>query len=269
MSTGDDPRDPARPGLIILPAGETFDGRERTLSRAAYELQISATVHSASCGHPGYVPGRYLASLGAETAALAAELCAAGMWERFSGGYRLLDWDAVEFCLSLAREREAPDPQAIARAQERERQKEREALVFAPLARAMVAAPPCAACGAPATRIELVAPGQLPAQWEQWPSTVRHSIRRQREPGQWWFLFKGIAAYNGYGDPIDASRAGKIAQAFQPPLSFAQVHTAGFYDDAGFCEDCDAPYCYHDWHVTESGFGYCPCGHGKSLDWYW
>ena len=108
----------------------------------------------------------------------------------------------------------------------------------------MVVTPPCAACGTPSARIELVAPGHLPAGWEQWPGTVQASIVRQRQPGQWYLLFKGVATYNGYGDPIDASRAGRIAQAFRPPLRFAQVHTAGFYDDAGFCQDCDAPYCY-------------------------
>jgi hypothetical protein len=53
------------------------------------------------------------------------------------------------------------------------------------MAEAMVVTPPCAACGAPATRIELVGPGQLPAQWEHWPRTVRDSFRRHRGPGQW------------------------------------------------------------------------------------
>ena len=129
--------------------------------------------------------------------------------------------------------------------------------------------PPCAACGTPSARIELVAPGQLPAQWEQWPSTVQGNILRQREPGQWYLLVTGLATDNGYGDPIDASRAGRIAQAFRSPLRFAQVHAAGFYDDAGFCPDCDAPYCYQHWHVSETGYGYCPHGHGKSLDPHW
>jgi len=97
---------------------------------------------------------------------------------------------------------------------------------------------------------ELVAPGQPPAEWEQWPSTVQDSIVRQRQPGEWYLLFKGVAAYSGYGDPIDASRAGRIAQAFRPPLCFAQFFTAGFYDDAGFCQDCDAP--------TATSTGTCP-----------
>ena len=80
---------------------------------------------------------------------------------------------------------------------------------------------------------------------------------------------RGVATYNGYGNPIDAARAGRIALAFRPPLCFAQVHLAGFYDDAGFCADCDVPYCYRHWHVSGTGYGYCPRGHGKSLDPHW
>ena len=99
------------------------------------------------------------------------------------------------------------------------------------MAEPIVVTPPRASCGTPCARIELVAPGQLPPEWEQWPSTVQGNILRRREPGQWYLLVKGIATYNGYRDPIDASRAGRIAQAFRPPLRFAQVHTAGFYDE--------------------------------------
>ena len=47
---------------------------------------------------------------------------------------------------------------------------------------AVMAAELCSACGAPATRIELVAPGQLPAQWEHWPPVVRDSFLRHRGP---------------------------------------------------------------------------------------
>ena len=68
----------------------------------------------------------------------------------------------------------------------------------------------------------------------------------------------------GYGDPIDARRAGRITQAFRRPLHFGQVHTAGFYDDAGFCQDCDAPYCYHHWQLSGSGYGYCPAATARA-----
>ena len=117
----------------------------------------------------------------------------------------------------------------------------------------MVITPPCLVCGSPSTRIELVMPGELPAGWKQWDSDRQGFFLLHRDPGQWHLIFKGIATENGNtGDPIEASRAELITQAFQPPLSYAQVHTAGFYDDAGFCQDCDAPYCYRHWHVSEN-----------------
>ena len=55
---------------ISMAAGETFDGQERCFTRTAYNLQVTATCHSASCGHPGFVPDDYLGqleSLGTET----------------------------------------------------------------------------------------------------------------------------------------------------------------------------------------------------------
>jgi hypothetical protein len=263
---GDNPEDPGHLSFILMLDTETFDGQERVMSRAAYDLQVLATSHSASCGHPGFVPDDYLEhldGLAIETTITAAELCTIGMWERAGAGYRVLDWEAVEVCLDQVRQRWGEDEQALAR------EREREALVQAQMAQAMVVTPPCAVCGTPSARVELVAPGRLPAEWEQWPRTVQDSIERQRQPGQWYLLFKGVAAGNGYGDPIDASQAGRIAQAFGPPLSFARVHRAGFYDDAGFCQDCDAPYCYRHWNVSEGGYGYCPGGHGKSLDPHW
>jgi hypothetical protein len=264
--TADDDENLGHPRFIRMRAEDTFDGQERVFTWAAYDLQVQATAHSARCGHPGYVPDDYLEhldGLGIETTITAAELCTIGTWERVGCGYRVLDWDAVEFCLDLVRQDNGEDPRALAW------DREHEARIQARMATPIVVTPPCAACGAPSARVELVAPGQVPAEWEQWPSTVRASIVQRREPGQWYLLVKGIATYNGDGDPIDASRAGRIAWAFRRPLCFAQVHTAGFYDDAGFCPDCDAPYCYQHWHVSESGYGYCPRGHGRSLDPYW
>jgi len=264
--TADDDEDLEHPRFIRMRAEDTFDGQERVFTRAAYDLQVQATAHSARCGHPGYVPDDYLEhldGLGIETTTTAAELCAIGTWDRVGGGYRVLDWEAVEVCLDQVRRRRGEDPQALAW------ERDREAKMRAQMARAMVVTPPCAVCGTPAARVELVAPGQWPAGWEQWPGTVQHSIIREREPGQWYLLFKGIAAGNGYGDPIDASRAGRISWAFRPPLRFAQVHTAGFCDDAGFCPGCDAPYCCRHWHVSGTWYGYCPRGHGRSLDPRW
>jgi hypothetical protein len=255
--------DPGRAGFIRMPASETFDGRERVMTREAYDLQVLATAHSAYCGHPGFVPDDYLEHLDGlhiETTITAAELCAIGMWQRTGGGYRVLDWEAVEICLDSVRLRNGEDPRALAW------DADHEARFRASMPAPIVVTPPCAACGTPSARIELTAPGHLPAGWEQWPAAVQASIARERQPGQWYLLAAGPAAGNGYGHPVSAARAGQITWAFRSPLRYAQVRAAGLYDDAGFCGHCDAPYCRRHWHLSGPGYGRCPRGHGKSLD---
>ena len=133
----------------------------------------------------------------------------------------------------------------------------------------MVAVPPCAVCGLPSARVELVAPGGWPAGWGQWSQDRRQAWRARRGPDQWYLLFEGVAAGNGSGGPVSAERAARIAGAFGEPFTWVRVRTAGFYDDAGFCGDCDAAYCYRHWHVSATGYGHCPRGHGKSLDAHW
>src|SRR5439155_9984276 len=100
-AAGDD-EDPEQVRFILMRAEGTFDGQDRVMSRAAYDLQVHATAYSTRRGHPGFVPDEYLDGLRAETTIPAAELCAIGMWERVGGGYRVLDWEAVEVCLDRA-----------------------------------------------------------------------------------------------------------------------------------------------------------------------
>ncbi len=133
----------------------------------------------------------------------------------------------------------------------------------------MVALPPCAVCGSPSARIELVAPGDRPADWDRWSQDRKDAWAARREPDRWYLLFAGVASGNGSGDPVSAQRAGQITEAFRRPLSWAQVRTAGFYDDAGLCQECDAVYCYRHWQVSATGYGHCPRGHGKSLGPHW
>ncbi|MEV4481853.1 hypothetical protein [Micromonospora coxensis] len=135
--------------------------------------------------------------------------------------------------------------------------------------RAFVADPPCAMCGRPSSHVELVAPGAKPADWQRWPPQRRdaYDTARQRHGDQqWWLLFSGVVAGNGHGQPVDLAQATRIASAFAEPYRYTLVRTAGFYDDAGFCGPCDAPYCQQHWNVSSSGYGTCPRGHGKSLD---
>jgi hypothetical protein len=242
---------------VRMSAGEAPDAQERVMSWSAYDLQVRATAHTTTSGQPGFVPHDYLEDLndlGLQATITADELCTVGLWERTGGGYRVLD---------QVRQHTAENLQALTR------ESGHAATDWARMAEPVVVTPPCAACGTPSARVELVAPGQLPAHWNQWPGTAQASISRQRKPGQWYLLVTGPAAGNGYGDPIDISRAGQITWAFRSPLRFAQVHEAGFYDDAGFCPACDAPYCYRHWHVSQTGYGTCPHGHGKNLDPHW
>ena len=147
MSEPDDDDEDLEPDtFILMSAEEAFDGQERVMSRAAYDLQCRATAHSASCSHPGYVPDDYLEhldGLGIETTITAAELCAIGTWERIDGGYRILDWEAVEYALDGIRQRRGEDPQALAA------EREHEVKIHAHMAKSMVVTPPCAACGTP------------------------------------------------------------------------------------------------------------------------
>ncbi len=91
----------------------------------------------------------------------------------------------------------------------------------------------------------------------------------QRPDGTWWLVFAGPAAGNGGGDAITAERAAAIVSAFEEPLTHERIRGADFYDDAGYCGRCEAPYCPGHWNMTSSGFGRCPEGHGKSLDPRW
>jgi hypothetical protein len=93
------------------------------MTRAAYDLQVLATTHSASCGHPGFVPDDYLEhldGLAIEITITAAELCTIGLWQRVDDGYRVLDWEAVECCLDQVRQRTGNDKQAAASERDRE-----------------------------------------------------------------------------------------------------------------------------------------------------
>ena len=117
MSSDEAAEDPGQVSFIHMRAEDTFDGQDRVMSRAAYDLQVLATAHSASCGHPGFVPDdylEYLDDLAIETTTTAAELCTVAMWERVDGGYRVLDWEAVEVCLDHVREIRGEDAQACA-----------------------------------------------------------------------------------------------------------------------------------------------------------
>jgi hypothetical protein len=131
--------------------------------------------------------------------ASAAEPCLAGLRERADGGYRVLNWEAVEGCLDRVREIRGEDAQADALERDREAQspgQDGHGNGGHSAVRGLRNPPQPASSSRP---------GHLPAQWKQWPSTVQGIIVRQRQPGQWYLLFSGVVAGNGYGHPVDAS----------------------------------------------------------------
>ena len=144
--SAEDAEDPEQVSFIRMAAEDAFDGQERVGTRAAYDLQVQATAHSARCGHPGYVPDDYLEhldGLGIETTITAAELCAIGTWERVGGGYRVLDWEAVEVCLDQVRQDDGEDPRPVAW------ERDHEAKIQARMATPMVVTPPCGPAAPP------------------------------------------------------------------------------------------------------------------------
>jgi hypothetical protein len=110
--------------------------------------------------------------------------------------------------------------------------------------------PPCAICNTPAATIDL-----------------------SQQNGRFHLTYTGPGGSNdtgkGPGDPISAERAQAIIAAFTPPYDQAIIRTADFYDDAGYCLNCQKFYCSSHWNISSTGGGTCPQGHFKSLDPHW
>jgi hypothetical protein len=128
----------------------------------------------------------------------------------------------------------------------------------------------CAVCRKQAALVELLPPGHS-AGWpaDRMSPKVRAWYEEERKKKPWWLRYDGVESGSGSGHPVGQDQAERIVAAFAEPLTYARVHDAGFYDDAGFCGPCGKPYCYQHWNVSSTGYGSCPDGHGKSLDPHW
>ncbi len=110
-----------------------------------------------------------------------------------------------------------------------------------------VVEPRCAACGRPATHVEL-----------------------RPEGNEWRFIYEGIEAGNGSGDIVTEERARLLTAALAVPPNFELMREADLhYDNAGYSPECRVPYCSKHWHPSSTGYGRCPKGHGQSLDPHW
>lgn len=127
----------------------------------------------------------------------------------------------------------------------------------------------CAECGTAAAHAELIAPGSRPAGFDTWSPSDKALFSQYRVEERWRFIYRGIESGNGWGDDIEEDEAARLSHAFTQPLTFERVHTAGLFDDAGFCQGCAVPYCFDHWNDPARAAGTCPNGHWRSLDPHW
>src|SRR5205809_1074694 len=89
--------------FLRLEGSHHADCEEVMVTVAAFQLHGFGIINSGEDGHPGFVSDAYLNAVSAETTVTAAELCAAGMWQRAEGGYRALDQELVQHVVSYQR----------------------------------------------------------------------------------------------------------------------------------------------------------------------
>jgi hypothetical protein len=274
---------------IILRAADAFDGRDHVMSAAAFELHIMALANSAANDRPGFVPdqslsrvtGEDLHSPGAEPAVLAAELYTARMWERVDGGYRVLDWPAVQLCVDHVRELREKDKRSPAREPEHRARMNRavqgsgggeagEVTVTGMtrlgerIGQAAAASFRCAACGEIAAVVKVARAGTTV---DMGPPLGRETYDRDAIVVDHFF---GTASRFADAATLDAVQ--EVVSSDAPdPVALRRIdwELAPFY-----CPECDSNYCRADWEtfpIFDEGFydctiGICPSGHRHTVD---
>jgi hypothetical protein len=280
--------DPGRGRLKIVRAADAFDRRDHVMTDAAYQLHVTATASSAAQGHPGFVPGEYLAGLtgqdphgpGADPAILAAELCTVGLWRRAGSGYRILDWPAVQLSIDHVRELRAVDRRAPARRRQHDARRYRAVHGFRAgeegevtvtgmtrfgqrVGNAAAASFRCAACGEMAGVVKVARAGTAV---DMGPPLGRETYDRDAIVVDY---FLGTASRFADAATLDAVHEVVSGDAPDPAgLRRIDWELAPFY-----CPDCDLNYCRADWNtvpVFDEGFydrtlGTCPSGHRHTV----
>lgn len=258
------------------------------MSPAAFALHSSGTAFSAVRGHPGFVPDEYVATLtgadldypGADPRFLAAELCAAGIWEPVAGGYRVLHAEAVQVCVDRVRELREEDarraagpgpglpdrsdpvavgPAGTTRLGDRIRQ-------------GTGASFRCARCGELAGVVRVVRGGTT-------VDMVRPSGREPTAGGlvldyflgtSWHAEAPAIADEAGILDAVEAL----IEQGNVDPVAIRGISWTLWDITPFYCPECGLNYCSRDWDtyadfnvgVYDCIMGTCPNGHRHIVD---
>jgi hypothetical protein len=133
----------------------------------------------------------------------------------------------------------------------------------------MLCQPGCKECGQRCSSIEVLAPGEIPAEWASWPEPRRDAFTKYRAAGSHYLIYEGPGGSNGWvGDKISPERAAALLAAIADPTP-ETLRATGLYDRAGMCDKCAEFYCPTHWSISATGYGVCPRGHGKSLDPHW
>ena len=237
------------------------------ISPAAFRLHAQGTAISAVRGRPGLVLDEYLASLteadvdelGDDPVFLAAELCAAGIWEPVAGGYRVLDEEAVQVCADRVRElreRDAnkasgPGPVGAAGTTRFGEVNGQGQAVFR-----------CARCTRLAGLVHVVRAGAAAAY-------LGH-------PGGAEIIAEGLVLDRFLGTSWHAESAGildavqaLIEQGNVDPVAMRAISWTLWNVTAFYCPECRLNYCGRDWDISVHfilGFhdcimGTCPNGH--------
>ncbi|MEU6126294.1 hypothetical protein [Streptomyces sp. NPDC047123] len=120
----------------------------------------------------------------------------------------------------------------------------------------------CTLCKTRIAHLEFTPPGSDPVSMARRDAHSRSAYAASRDPLLWWFIVESEAHTNRVGENVSADDAERYRRAFRYPRTFARVHTAGLKGDAGFCAECDVPYCTQHWRRDEDGEGeLCPLGH--------
>jgi hypothetical protein len=216
---------------------------------------------------PGFVPDDYLGQLehlGTSTTATAAALCTLGAWERAGGGYRILDRELAGFALdAIGQRRPGEDPEALTG------EHDHETNAWAFLARPVIITPRCAICGIDSTRVETIAPGQMPARWDTLPGIIQDGILQARSPGMWHLIAIGPAAGSLTASPSTLSGPARSPERCGPRSASPRSTRPASTTTPESATAATPPTATTTGTPSTPDTPGAPRGHGKSLDPDW
>lgn len=246
------------------------------MSPEAFQLHSLGTAVSAVRGRPGLVLDEYLASLteadrdslGDDPVFLAAELCAAGVWEPVAGGYRVLDAFAVQVCADRVRELREEDAKRAGGPGPGLADREPVAAGMAGttrfgdrVRRGAAVSFRCARCGEVAGVVRLVRAGA--------PDDLGRAPGAELTAGGLVLdCFLGTSRRSQEAGILDAVQA-LIERGNVDPAAIRAVSPMLWDVTPFYCPECQLNYCSADWDISVDfnvGFydcilGICPNGH--------